>query len=70
MYSSDGGKIWEWASTERFQPFTYVNWSPGEPDGNGPGYCVYLDLIKTYSAGYWSDLFCTNSFRFICESMN
>jgi hypothetical protein len=70
MYSLDGEKIWEWASTEPFQPFTYVNWSPGQPDNNGPGYCLHLDLIKTFSAGYWADIFCTNSFRFICESID
>ncbi|EFX63323.1 hypothetical protein DAPPUDRAFT_268670 [Daphnia pulex] len=38
MYSLDGDKIWEWASTEPFQPFTCVNWSPGQPDNNGPGF--------------------------------
>jgi hypothetical protein len=70
MYSLDGDKIWEWASTEPFQPFTYVNWSHGQPDNNGPVYCLHLDLIKTFSADYWTDIFCTNSFSFICESIN
>nr|CAH0113451.1 unnamed protein product [Daphnia galeata] len=50
-YSLEGNKYWEWATgAEPFQQFTYVNWSPGQPDSNTVGYCAHLDLIKSFSS--------------------
>lgn len=69
-YSVDQDHFWEWASTEPFQPFTYTNWSPGEPDENRFGHCVYLDFKNDFSSGYWEDLLCTYPRRFICESIS
>ncbi|XP_057373348.1 asialoglycoprotein receptor 1-like [Daphnia carinata] len=69
-YSMDEDRFWEWESTEPYQPFTYTNWSPGEPSENEFGYCVYLDFNSDFSSGYWKNLLCTNPRRFICESIN
>ncbi|KAI9556556.1 hypothetical protein GHT06_016346 [Daphnia sinensis] len=69
-YSVDENRFWEWASTEPFQPFTYTNWGPEEPDEHGFGHCVYLDFKDDFIIGHWKGLLCTNPRRFICESIS
>ncbi|QSJ20483.1 hypothetical protein JYQ62_18375 [Nostoc sp. UHCC 0702] len=41
----------KWVSGEPFTPFTYNNWSPGEPNNVGDE-----DYVEMYSGGKWNDM--------------
>lgn len=64
-------RTYEWASTEPFQPFTYVNWQSGKPSHNDFGYCVYFWMDFDFESGYyWVDYSCSALYiDHICESV-
>ena len=80
-YSRDGKNLWEWATTQPYEPFNYTNWFKNTKASDQPDFCIdYPDCNPAYAEqfsvdisfignGKWFDVVNTYEMKFICESV-
>jgi hypothetical protein len=57
--SCEPGCGWSWITGE---PWTYSNWSPGEPNND-----LQQDFLQIYPTGAWDDFWNSGPFQSVCE---
>jgi hypothetical protein len=57
--SCEPGCGWYWITGE---PWTYSNWSPGEPNND-----LGQDFLNLYASGAWDDFYDPRPFQYVCE---